>query len=79
VANLAPEWSGWNNYLNSIPPAKALMEELIANHKDTFSPVHLRDFTDAYINEIYNTTDPSSSFHKEKGCTSVFSPGNLGL
>jgi len=72
VAKLAPEWSGWNNYLNSIPPTKALMEELLANYKDTFSPDDLRDFTDAYIKEIYNTTDPSSTFYREKGCKNVY-------
>ena len=44
-----------------------VIEASINEHKDTFDPDNLRDMADVYLNEINNTTDPSSSFYKDCG------------
>ena len=44
-----------------------IMETSINEHRETLDPDNLRDMTDVYLNEISTTTDPSSSFYKDRG------------
>ena len=44
-----------------------IIEASINEHRDTLDPDNLRDMADVYLNEIATTTDPSSSFYKERG------------
>lgn len=39
----------------------------VENHKKTFEPDNIRDFTDLMLSEINQTTDPKSSFYGKTG------------
>ena len=44
-----------------------LIEAEIDNHERSFDPDNLRDFVDAYLLKIRQTTDPNSSFYGDLG------------
>ena len=44
-----------------------LMQEAIVEHQQTLDPSAPRDYTDVFLAEIQNTTDPSSSFYGQVG------------
>ena len=39
----------------------------INEHKSMMDPDNIRDMIDVYLNEIENTTDPDSSFYRDRG------------
>lgn len=66
-AKLFPGFSGLDEMNRDLEPLWEFFERHINQHKSTFIPGQIRDFLDAYIQEIANTTDPDSSFYKEVG------------
>ena len=49
----------------AIDPLKQLFDKTVREHEETYNPDVSRDFIDAYLKEIENTKDSSSSFHKD--------------
>jgi len=64
IAKMFPNWSGWNNLLKLLEPRQKLFHETIEEHKQTLQEGYTRDFIDAYLKEVQNTTDPTSGFHE---------------
>lgn len=62
----------WYAALEAVHPFLKIFKDAVQNHinnpADEKSP---RDFIDVYINEVKKTTDPSSSFYKDKGSQSM--------
>ena len=56
---------------NHYKPIVAFMKPYIEEHWQTHTPGQPRDFIDAYIDEIKNTTDPTSSFHQSRAAYSL--------
>ena len=68
VAKLIPQLSGWNMMLDVIKKFKEIINEHVDRHrKEQTENENPRDFIDAYLKEIKETTDPSSSFYKDAG------------
>jgi len=57
-----------NKIENSIAPFIGLFQNIVNEHLDVPSD-ECNDFCYTYLNEVKNTTDPSSSFYKENGRT----------
>ncbi|ODM92124.1 Cytochrome P450 2J6 [Orchesella cincta] len=72
-SKIFPKLSGLDEMNKNLGPLWAFFEKYIKDHQSTFIPGQVRDFLDAYIQEIQNTTDPSSSFYKEVGERSMLS------
>ncbi|XP_059095755.1 cytochrome P450 2B4-like isoform X2 [Tigriopus californicus] len=58
---------GQKNMLSSRRDVDVKINEEIDNHKRSFDPNLVRDFIDAYLKKIQDTTDPTSSFHEQRG------------
>ncbi|CAG9768048.1 unnamed protein product [Ceutorhynchus assimilis] len=75
---LAPEMSGYNCYINSHSKIWEFLQEEINNHKNSFSPDHLRDLMDVYLS-VVNTPDHGDSFSEEQLlaiCLDMFMAGS---
>ena len=46
---------------------KSYLRRAIQMHKDTYEDGNIRDFIDAYIRKVRETTDVTSSFHPSEG------------
>ena len=68
LAMMFPKLSGWNQLVKVTIPMRKVFDDAVVEHEQNPADKdHPRDFIDAYINEISNTTDPNSSFYKETG------------
>ena len=54
-------------YFKNRTSVNELLEAEIANHEKSFNPDNIRDFIDAYILKMSQTTDPASSFYGDLG------------
>ena len=50
-----------------IQAIKNYLRRAIQQHKDTYEDGNIRDFIDAYIRKVLETTDDTSSFHPSQG------------
>ena len=66
LAKLFPNWSGYYYILSTIQPLKKLFKDTIKEHEQTLQDGHPRDYIDAFLQEVKNTDNPNSSFHKSK-------------
>ena len=66
LAKLFPNWSGYNELLNTQKPIRKLFNDTIEEHEKTLQNEHPRDFIDAFLQEVKATDDVNSSFHKSK-------------
>nr|APH81373.1 cytochrome P450 CYP3030A1 [Tigriopus kingsejongensis] len=58
---------GQRNMLTSRRKVDEMINQQIADHKESFDPLHVRDFIDAYLLKIRETKNPESSFYQESG------------
>ncbi len=63
VAKMFPNWSGWSILLKSLEGRAQTFDKTIAEHEQTLPDNEPRDFIDAFLMEVRQTTDPKSSFH----------------
>lgn len=66
-SKLFPRLSGMKEMNKHLGPLWSFFERHIYEHKSTYIQGQIRDFLDAYINEIEDTKDPDSSFYKDVG------------
>ena len=77
LSMMAPSWLvkllpdslvGIANFENKfLIPFREEVHRLYMEHKESFDGNDLRDFTDIFIKEMEETSDPKSSFYKEEG------------
>ena len=67
LMKIAPGQTGWTLFKRAIPNIKELIQSYIDEHKRTYQSDNLRDYMDVYLQEIYNTSDPHSSFYRDAG------------
>ncbi|CAL8112753.1 unnamed protein product [Orchesella dallaii] len=70
-AKMFPKLSGFEDVNKQLGPLWGFLSNYIEEHERTFIPNQIRDFLDAYIQEIQNTKDPTSSFYKDVGSRSM--------
>ena len=58
---------GYKNMLTAREDVDRLINAEIENHRKSFDKENIRDFLDAYILKIMETTDPNSSFYGKLG------------
>lgn len=64
---MAPDLSGYNNFLDHNFKSIAMVQEEVNEHKATFQSGHLRDLVDVFIQEIMDTKDENSSMYQAEG------------
>lgn len=67
LAKLMPDKSGYNDVVKAVGSLRTLIRDVLDEHKKTYQVGVYRDFIDVYLEKIYSTTDPTSSFYKEVG------------
>jgi len=69
IAKLFPNYSSWNDLIEFRDKANTIFQEHIKEHKENFQEdcSESKDFIDAYLKEIKATSNPQSSFYKERG------------
>jgi hypothetical protein len=71
LADVAPEWSGYNKFLKTIENTSNFFRNVVKEHEKTITEGEPRDYIDAYLEEIRSSKDePSSSFSQSRGCKS---------
>ena len=54
-------------YFSFIQAIKSYLRKAIQQHRETFEETNVRDFIDAYIKRVNQTSDVTSSFHISEG------------
>ena len=73
LADIAPEWSGYNNLLRTVKTTSSFFQSVVTEHEKSITEGDPRDYIDAYLEEIRNSKDnPNSSFSKDKGRKDIF-------
>ncbi|OXA42687.1 Methyl farnesoate epoxidase [Folsomia candida] len=72
IPPLAPRLTRWNAFVHSISAVHRFLQDIIEEHKQERSTQGrnsggMKDFIDLYLSEIDATSDPASSFYKERG------------
>jgi len=67
LTKMAPEMTGFNNFIKMGDPITDIVQASIDDHKATYEPGLKRDLIDAYWEEILKTTNRHSSFFEEDG------------
>jgi len=62
-----PKLTGWKTYLDAFSITHTFIRNYVKSRIESYKEECINDFTDAYIQQIRNTTDPESSFYKEEG------------
>ncbi len=63
LAQLIPNWSGWNYVASLAKVRHDLFDSIIDEHRATRSEGQPRDFIDVYLSEVDKTEDKTSSFY----------------
>lgn len=67
LSQMFPRLSGWKAYAESFQTTQAFINVYCETRLQAHVKGYLNDFTDAYIENMRNTTDETSSFYKEEG------------
>ncbi|CAL8110137.1 unnamed protein product [Orchesella dallaii] len=62
-----PKLSGWEEYMKCMPLSYEFLSKFVKDRLAAYDGGEPEHFTDVFINEIRRTTDPNSSFYKERG------------
>ncbi len=67
LAKTFPKLTGWSTYLEALSVTNGFIRNYVQSRVESHKEGCINDFTDAYIQQINQTTDPESSFYKEEG------------
>ncbi|ODM88608.1 Methyl farnesoate epoxidase [Orchesella cincta] len=67
LRHVAPSVFGWTEWKNAIDRLFELAGKTVAEHSQRLDSNNPQDFIDHYLVKIRETTDPNSTFYKEKG------------
>lgn len=62
-----PKMSGWEEYMKCMPLSYHFLKKFAQERLEKYDDGEPEHFTDVFINEIRRTSDPNSSFYKERG------------
>ncbi|ODM87859.1 Methyl farnesoate epoxidase [Orchesella cincta] len=71
LRHIAPSFFGWTEWKNAIDRLFELAGRTVEKHSQRLDPNNPQDFIDHYLVKIRETTDPNSTFYKEKGVVNL--------